>query len=61
MKYKIYFELFGKRMVTTIEADSREEAELKLRAKINIHKTEPIFPDLGPFGDIPDEIKDLFK
>jgi hypothetical protein len=61
MNYKLYFELFGKKMVTTIQADSREEAELKLRSKIKIHKTEAVLPDLGPFGNIPDVLKDLFK
>lgn len=34
--YRIYFEIFGKRMVTNIEAKNEQDAEYLLRGKINI-------------------------
>ena len=61
MKYKIYFDLFGKKMLTTIEADSIAEAELKLRSKIKIHKVEPKLDGSNPFQDMADSISDIFK
>jgi hypothetical protein len=35
--YEIYFELFGKKMKTKIEAPNKEVAEDRLRRKIQIH------------------------
>jgi fructose-1,6-bisphosphatase len=40
MKYKIYFELFGKRMVTTVDARSIEDAKKQVKDKIVFHKVE---------------------
>lgn len=40
MRYKVYFEIYGKKMVAEIEASSKEDAEYKLRGKIQIHKIE---------------------
>lgn len=39
-QYTIYFELFGKKMKTTIEAISEAEAKNKLKEKIIFHKIE---------------------
>ena len=41
MKYTIYFELFGKKMKTTIDAKSIEDAKQKVKDKILFHKIEP--------------------
>ena len=39
-EYTIYFEIFGKKMKTTIYADSISEAKNKLKEKIIFHKIE---------------------
>jgi type II secretory pathway component PulF len=39
-EYKIYFEIFGKKLKTTIFADSENEAKQKLLNKITWHKIE---------------------
>ena len=49
MIYKVYFEIYDKKMVTEIEANSKEDAEYKLRGKIQIHKIEEI-QSVGDFG-----------
>lgn len=36
--YIIYFEIFGKKMKTIIEADSKKEAKQKVKDKIIFHK-----------------------
>ena len=41
MKYTIYFELFGKKMKTTVDAKSIEDAKQQVRNKILFHKIEP--------------------
>lgn len=40
MKYKIYFEIYGKKLVAEIDARNETDAEYKLRGKIQIHKIE---------------------
>ena len=37
-QYKIYFEIFGKKMWTTLDAESIEDAKLELFNKITFHK-----------------------
>lgn len=37
-QYTIYFEIFGKKMKTTIYADSKIEAQKKLKDKIIFYK-----------------------
>lgn len=39
-QYTIYFEIFGKKMKTTIYADSIADAKNKLKEKIIFHKIE---------------------
>ncbi len=48
MKYTVYFELFGKKMRTTIEAKTPAAARNKIREKIKFHKIEeePGFEDI---------------
>lgn len=43
-QYTIYFELFGKKMKTTIEANSEVEAKNKLKEKIIFHKIDEYDP-----------------
>jgi len=38
MKKTIYFEIFGKKMKTTVDAINNSEAEKQVRDKIIIHK-----------------------
>ena len=37
-EYKIYFEIFGKKMRTKLDAESIEDAKLELFNKITFHK-----------------------
>lgn len=56
--YRIHFEIFGKKMMTSVEAEDEQQAIIKLRKKIEIHKIEntskrPNNPWSGtPFEDI---------
>lgn len=48
-EFKIYFEMFGHKMQTTIQADSESEARIKLQSKIIIHQIvekKPTYDDL---------------
>ena len=45
-KYKVYFEIFGKKMVTVVEANSMTEAQEAVRNKIIFHKTQIEEPDI---------------
>ena len=40
MKYTVYFEIFGKRMKTEVEADTKEGAMYQIYGKIKFHKVE---------------------
>jgi hypothetical protein len=37
-KFKVYFEIFGKKMVTVVEANSTAEAKQKVLDKMIFHK-----------------------
>jgi len=41
-KYKVYFELYGKKMCSTVEANSSANAEKAIKDKIIFHKTQPV-------------------
>lgn len=41
-KYKVYFELFGKKMVTEVSALEADRAKEIVKNKIVFHKVEPI-------------------
>ena len=57
MKYTIYFELYGKKMKTDIDAYSREDAISRLREKIIIHRVDE---HLEPGDDVVDRLKNIF-
>ena len=54
-KYKVYFEIYGKKMKTTVEAKSAEHAKELIRSKIQFNHIE--FED----SDELDFMKDFFK
>ena len=54
MKYRVKFELFGKRMQTVIEAKSEEEAKYLILGKVKFWKIEKD-------GDVVDDILNLFN
>lgn len=41
-KYKVYFKIFDKKMVTTVEASNRTEASMKVKNKVEILFVKPI-------------------
>jgi len=55
-KFKIYFELYGKKMCTSLIAESKESAEAIIRTKIKIHKVEESEPTMD---DISKEFEDM--
>jgi len=55
MKYRIYFEAFGKKLKTVVEANSETEAMHSIRNQIEILKVEPIGGGSG------DETLDMLK
>lgn len=52
MKYEVYFEIFGKKMKTTIEANNPKDAEYLVRGKIIFHKVEIKDDIINHFGSI---------
>ena len=45
MKYRIYFEAFGRKLKTTVEADSESEAMHSIRNSIEILRVEKVGSD----------------
>lgn len=45
MKFKIKFEIFNKKMITVIDAETQEQAQRKLHDKLIIHEIEPIIQE----------------
>lgn len=60
-KYKLYFELFGKKLVTEIVANSEIEAKVKLKDKIIFHKIEKVPIMDKDSEDIFDKIMDILN
>lgn len=58
--WTVYFELFGKKMKTEVEADSFYAAQLKVKDKIIFHKTveKPVSQSEQKIDDI---FKDIFE
>ena len=54
--YKIYFEIFGKKMKYEVEAESKNDAINKLKNKINIIKIDEEIND----DDVLDNLKNMF-
>ena len=59
-EYTIYFEIFGKKMKTTIHALSEERAINILRSKINIDKVEEKIDRQDQIKHTDSLIKDIF-
>lgn len=61
-EYKIYFEIYGKKMQVTISAENENEAKFILFSKITFHKIELVeYPDVKRnVGDVPDILKQMF-
>lgn len=60
-KYRVYFELYGKKLVTEVSALSEERAKQIIKDKIVFHKVEDLSnPPTDPFGDDVDFLKDMF-
>jgi hypothetical protein len=53
-EFKVYFEIFGKKMVTEVEANSAAEARQKVIDKMIFHKV--VMQD----GDTLDNLKKMF-
>jgi len=53
MKYKVYFEIFGKKMKTEVNAISSEAAKKAVKDKIIFHKVEEV-------DNMVDHLKDMF-
>jgi hypothetical protein len=59
-KYKIYFGLFGKKLVTTIEAKDREEAKAEILKRVTFYKIEETGED-SELDDLIQKINEFFK
>ena len=60
--YDIYFEIFGKKMKTTISARSPAEAKEKIISKIKWHKINKTIKDnLNTDNEVFETLKDIFK
>lgn len=57
MKFTVYFEIFGKKLKTTVDATSEEDAKYKVMGAIRWHKVVP--ERLGD-GDMLNHLKDIF-
>jgi hypothetical protein len=57
-KYTICFEIYGKKLKTTVIATTEEEAKEIIKSKIVFHKITKEKYDY--YQDIPDVLKDLF-
>ncbi len=43
-EYEVYFELYGKKLKTTIQADSEQHAKFLIKDRIIFHKTNEVKP-----------------
>jgi hypothetical protein len=58
MKYRIWFEIYEKKMQTVVEANSPDDAKYKLYGKIRFVKVEEEKPELN--DGLPDVLKTIF-
>ncbi len=42
MKFKVYFEIYGKKMLATIEARNATEAKEEIKNRIEFHRIEEV-------------------
>ena len=60
-EYKIFFEIFGKKLVTTVTASSPLQAKAMVREAINFYKVEDITPTPDSIRGFSDkDISDFF-
>jgi hypothetical protein len=57
--YKVFFEIYGKKMCTTIEAETAVVAKEVIRKNIKFHKIVPNVENKPSF-DVPNFFKDIF-
>jgi hypothetical protein len=55
-EYIVWFEIYGKKLKTTLWAYSVDDAYTRIREKIIFHKIQEV-----PKNDIPDFFNDIFK
>lgn len=60
MKYKVYFELFGKKMQTEVYAKSEIQAREIIECKIIFHKIEEVIEPKINDNSMFNSLKDLF-
>jgi hypothetical protein len=61
-KFNVYFEIFGKKLKTEVEASSQEDAKKKIKNKIIFHKVEKTFDDnKNEVKDSSDFMTDFFN
>lgn len=60
-KIKVYFEIFGKKMVTEVEADNQDYAKAAVKNKIIFHKFEEVKEQKSPPSNPMDLFNDIFK
>lgn len=60
MNYKIKFKIGEKKMLTRIKANNEDDAEYKLRGKIEILSIEEERPDNSNGNDPVDGLKNMF-
>lgn len=58
--WTVYFEIFGKKMKTDVEADSFYAAQCKVKDKIIFHKTIEKSSQPETLDEAMDKLKDLF-
>jgi hypothetical protein len=58
-QYKVYFEIYGKKMVTTVEADSIEQAKYTVLCNVRFLKVESIHIPKNDI-DLPEGWNDIF-
>ena len=42
-KYNVYFEIYGKKMKATVEAENQDSAREMIRSKIDFHKVQEVY------------------
>jgi hypothetical protein len=64
-EYDVFFSIYGKKMKSTVKAETEEQARNCVRNKINFDKIKekPIFSDVfkNKYGNIDDLFKGIFK
>ncbi len=59
-KYKVKFEIYGKKLVATVEAESHYRAELAVRNRLNIISTDKIEEPIAD-NEMVDRLRNIFN